>query len=70
MRTIETDNPVAWCVCQSVCNALAPCKTVERIKVLVKVETPGDLRNIVLDGDHPRRGEEVRYILQYYAKFL
>jgi len=40
MRTIATDDPVAWCVCQSVCNALLrPAKTAKRIEVLFVIET-------------------------------
>jgi len=38
--TVVTDDPVAWCVCQSV-KRLRPAKTTARIEVLFEAETPG-----------------------------
>jgi len=50
MRTVATDDPVAWCVCQSVCNAPASSKNgcMVEILILFGVENPGGPRNIVL----------------------
>jgi len=45
MRTIAFDDPG---VCQFVCHAAS---LSERIKVLLQLETLGDPRNIVLDGN-------------------
>jgi len=42
-RTIATDDPVAWCVCQSV-TRWRPVKTAERIEIHFAVKT------FVLDG--------------------
>jgi len=56
LRPVPVNNPVAW----SVCHAPEPCKTTERIEVLLGVETLGETFSIVLDGgpDPPRRKEE------------
>jgi len=53
MRTFAIDVPG---VCQSVCHAakftqLCYANTAEGIEVLLGVETHGDLRNTVLDGE-------------------
>jgi len=41
MRTIATDGPVTWCVCQFVCNSLGPAKAAAQIEVLFEVATHG-----------------------------
>jgi len=46
MRTIVTDNPVAWCVCQS---ASLFCKMAAQIEVQFE-EISESSRNIALDG--------------------
>jgi len=38
MQPIATDDPVAWCVCQSVTH-LRPTETVKPINILVSVKT-------------------------------
>jgi len=53
MRPIATDDPVAWCNGQPVCQSVASLRSVEtakRIHVLFRVETPGGQGNKVFDG--------------------
>jgi len=49
MRTIATDDPVAWSVCLSV-KRLRPAKTAKRIQVLFGVEALGSPGHNVLNG--------------------
>jgi len=73
MRTIATDDRVAWCVSQSVCHAAALCKTAKGIEVQFGVETLGDSRQNVKDGvttlyDGDENGEDIdinAYTMQY-----
>jgi len=62
MRTIATDGPVVWCVCQSATRLCAP-NVAERIEVLFGGEDSWGSSGpniIVLDGgpEPPRKGEE------------
>jgi len=52
--------------CKSVMH-LRCANTVERIEVLLGVETPGDTRNIVLDGSPDFPKNSMRPVLSYFG---
>jgi len=69
MRAIASDDPIAWCVCQSI-TWLCRAKTAERIKVVFGTETRRSSRNILLDGcpdSSAGRGGEVGSNVACYA---
>jgi len=77
MRTVATDNHVAWSVCLSVYKTSVPCKTVMFIEVRFGAEHPGGPGSIVLYGVLDFLTDSMRpspnnfgYLFHFLARFI
>jgi len=69
MRTIATDDPVAWCVYQSLfVDAPALAKAAERIEFLCVMDNSRNLRNMVLFGCFDFPTDSMRPSTKYFGR--